>query len=485
MTIGMMRVICFLLAAIAVVAIPGAEPPAGNDSVQERLQWFLGDEERNKTLLPLIDQLDADSFTDREAATAKLAELPSLPAFLRRMAATDPRPEVRTRLTELAKLRPVENETAELNTILKRIAGEGVRGTLGTLSRIIRADAWIPDPKLLEQAARATVTEKDLPLLHDSIASPMASLRQLAAAAYSGLPPAHSTAPLRNLLDDADDAIALLAASELARRGDAASLAAFARLLGAPDFSTRHRSWTALRGLTGQSFDFTPSADAARRKTAGQKWRDWTASPRAKITGKLPESSVIALFNGHNLDGWMVLENGRPAADQTSWAVEDGRLLSIGRGRGDIRTNAAFDNYVLTLQYKVDQPAGDGGIGVMLTKENEADGVNLRGDAGSYLEVQILPERAGDLYLIGRFKAQANGRPINFSSPRTAEVDDPAGQWHTMKLTVGNGEVEVEINGTVVNRATQGSKGPGKILLRNEGHRIAYKDILIHPIEPR
>ncbi len=156
----------------------------------------------------------------------------------------------------------------------------------------------------------------------------------------------------------------------------------------------------------------------------------------------------------------------------------------MGQGFGDIRTNVGFENYVLTLRFKIEGATGDGGIGVMLTKENENNGVGPRGDAGSYLEVQLLPRRSGDLYLIGGFQAEAQGRPIRFSCRRTAEIDDLAGKWHEAKLTVLDGAAGVEINGTVVNQASGGSKGPGKIVLRNEGARIHYGDIMIHPIAP-
>ena len=338
---------------------------------------------------------------------------------------------------------------------------------------------------MLARAARATVTAADLPLLKESLASQSPAIRQLAAAAYTGLPAEQSTGPLGRLLNDADGAIVLLAAEELARRHDPACLGAFARLLDSTDFYTRHRSWSALKGLSDREFGYDPSAPENARQAAARRWQEWTREPGVRIVGELPEATAIALLNGTGLTGWTVFENGRPApAQQTSWEARDGVLRSVGNGFGDIRTTAAFENYVLTLRYKIEDRSGDGGVGVMLTAENENAAVGVRGDSGKYLEVQLLPRRAGDLYMIGGFQAESAGRPIIFSSPRTAEIDDPAGQWHDLKLTVRDGDLKVEVNGTTVNQATGGSRGPGKIVLRNEGDRISYKDILLHPIDP-
>lgn len=475
----MTRSIVFLLLAAGFASAAGE--PAGPE---ERLRWFLGDEERNKALLPLIDQLDAESFSEREAASAKLAELPTFPAFARRLAKTDDRPEVRSRLRKLAELRPVEKESEELNAILRQIANEQVKGTLATLAAVVQVDVWTPNEATLERAARATVNEADLPFLHESLTSPSVPIRRLAAAAYGGLPPRQSDAPLRRLLDDPDDGVAYLAAVVLARRKDPACLATFARLLDATDFHTRHRSWSALKALSGKSFGFDPSVLGESRQAAMQRWRDWAASPDAGIAGNLSESSAIVLFNGRDLTGWEVYENGKPNPDQDSWEVRDDLLVSVGRGRGDIRTTARFENYVLSLQYMTRDARGDGGIGLMLTGDNEAPKGRAQLDGGSYLEVQLLPKRTGDLYLIGQFRANANGKPIAFSSRRSVDADDPVGQWNTLTLTVRDGDVEVALNGTIVNRATGGSKGPGRILLRNEGKEISYKNLLVHPLDP-
>jgi hypothetical protein len=315
--------------------------------------------------------------------------------------------------------------------------------------------------------------------------SDLALMRRLAISAYGGLPAEQSTLPLQSFLNDLAPSVALLAASELARRNDHSCLPTYARLLDSNDFHTRHRSWSALKGLSGLSFNYDPAAESATRKASSRRWQEWSRGPDAAIRGKLPESTLIALFNGRDLSGWEIFENGKPAPESQSWVVRDELLISDGQARGDLRTTTRFENYTLTLDYKTHNQRGDGGIGIMLTEENEMLRGKPRPGGGSYLEVQLLPNRGGDIYVIGGFQAQANGKKIGFSNPRTTDVKDLAGQWNTMKLTVQNGTAEVTLNGTMVNRVSGGPTDPSKIVLRHEGDKISYRNLLIQPVEPR
>jgi hypothetical protein len=80
--------LCLLLAAIALPAIGRAQPPAKNDKVEATLD--------EGQIRKLIDQLGADDFRQREAATKKLSELADVPPALRE-AMKSGNPEVRRR----------------------------------------------------------------------------------------------------------------------------------------------------------------------------------------------------------------------------------------------------------------------------------------------------------------------------------------------------------------------------------------------------
>jgi hypothetical protein len=117
-------------------------------------------------------------------------------------------------------------------------------------------------------------------------------------------------------------------------------------------------------------------------------------------------------------------------------------------------------------------------LGLLLTEAGER-GANGPG----YLEIQLLPGKAGDIYQIGEIKLETAGGPVRFACPRIVEVADPAGRWHKVKLTVRDGAVRIEINGILVNSTTKGPSAAGRILLRNELDPISFRGFLLHPLD--
>lgn len=448
------------------------EPP------DQALGFFLPDPDAAARWRPVLGLLESDSFAEREAASRELGALPALPAFLREMAASERRPESRIRLGELVAAFPVETENQRLSAILRAIEAEESKGLLDPIVRVMRRGIWSADKTALHGAARATATADDLPLITACLGDPSPLVRSIGAAALGGLAAGDSDKLLAALLDDADPSVVMLAAEALARRKDIRCLPAFVRGLDAEDFLTRYRSHAALRGLSGRDFGYDAAADAGDRKPAAGQWRAWASSGKAAITGSLPRDASIPLFNGKDLQGWEVRLGDKLLAKSNAWEVKDGVLRCTGAERGDLWSVMRQENYVLILEYQLEAPGSDGGVGLFLTEAGERDPLGP-----SYLEIQLLPGKAGDLYQIGGVKAEARGGPINFLSPRAADVEDPAGRWHKLKLTVRDGAAEVEINGVTVSKATKGPRGPGRILLRNEGNPVSFRGIVLLPLD--
>jgi hypothetical protein len=452
--------------------------PCGKVSGAHPLEVFLPDGETATRLQPVIDHLESDLFSEREAASHALLALPALPGFVRELAVKEPRPESRIRLREVVAAFPVETENGRLTGVLRTIETQAAKGLLDAIVRVMQRGIWSPDSEALHAAARTTATRADLRLIQRCLGDGSPAIRRLGAAALGGLPPGDSNNLLAGLLSDADASTAMLAASALAARKDRRCLAAFARLLDAEDFQTRYHSHAALRGLSGRDFGYDPSAAATERGAAAGKWRKWAESGKAAITGAMPRDPAIALFNGRNLQGWEVCLGGKASGTSSAWEVKDGTIHCNGGEPGDLWTTARFKNYVLDFEYKVDANGADSGLGLLLTEAGER-GANGPG----YLEIQLLPGKAGDIYQIGDIKLEVSGGPVRFTGPRIAEVADPAGQWHKVKLTVRDGAVRIEINGILVNWTTKGPSGAGRILLRNELDPISFRGFLLHPLD--
>lgn len=443
------------------------------------LRGFLPDAEATASLELVIGQLESDSFAEREAASRQLEALDALPAFIRELAAVGKLPpESNARLRDLVAKHPIERENQRLSDALQEIVGFGIKGELAAIAEVMGRELWQPSARQLHRAAATTVVPADLPWLEQAVGDDSAVIRRLAAAALGGLPAADSKDLLERCLDDPDEACVLLAANALAEAGNPQCLAAFARLLESDQFQIRYRSAQALRELTGEKFNFDPALPPGEGTAAA--WQEWAASPLAAITGPLPNDEPIHLFYGRNLDAWELYANGKVGDIGDVWQIDRTRpgnetLHCSGKVPGDLWSKSRFDDYVLTLDYKIDQAGHDGGIGVLLTREQE----DVR--TPGYLEVQILPGKAGDLYQIGSVEIEVDDRPLRFLHQRNEEVRDPVGSWNHLEISVRSGRVEVRVNGSLVNQTSKGPLGPGRIVLRNEGHPVWFRDVMLHP----
>ena len=121
----------------------------------------------------------------------------------------------------------------------------------------------------------------------------------------------------------------------------------------------------------------------------------WTPVPKVVTPGATnaaPPSDAIVLFDGHNLDEWIVAgDTTKPAR----WTVRKG-VMTVNKAAGDIETRRRFTNYQIHLEWRV--PAGITGAG------------QARGNSGLYLgstpdggyELQILDSYRNTTYSNGQ-----------------------------------------------------------------------------------
>ncbi|MFT7511921.1 MAG: hypothetical protein ACI9QL_001128 [Candidatus Omnitrophota bacterium] len=66
--------------------------------------------------------------------------------------------------------------------------------------------------------------------------------------------------------------------------------------------------------------------------------------------------------------------------------------------------------------------------------------------------------------------------------PRSPQAPEGP-EWNAYRLTVRNGRVIVEVNGTVVNRVYGCTKKPGRIVLRNEGSPSRFRNLIVRHLD--
>ena len=85
----------------------------------------------------------------------------------------------------------------------------------------------------------------------------------------------------------------------------------------------------------------------------------WTPVPRIVTPGRTddaPPSDAIVLFDGHDLDQWISVNDRAPAR----WTVSDG-VLTVNKSAGNIETKRSFTNYQVHLEWRI--PEGITGSG--------------------------------------------------------------------------------------------------------------------------
>ena len=112
-------------------------------------------------------------------------------------------------------------------------------------------------------------------------------------------------------------------------------------------------------------------------------------------TDSAPPSDAIVLFDGKNLDEWVLTRDKSPA----QWAVAGGVLtVNKARGVGNIETRRSFRNYQLHIEWRIPEgitgsDQGRGNSGVFLASTGP-------GDAG--YELQILDSYNNTTYVNGQ-----------------------------------------------------------------------------------
>lgn len=207
------------------------------------------------------------------------------------------------------------------------------------------------------------------------------------------------------------------------------------------------------------------------------------------LTDSEARSGWKLLFDGKSTDGW---RNYKKSEVSNGWEITDGALVRSGRGAGDIITEQQFEDFELSLEYKISK---GGNSGVMFHVE-ESSGPPWH--TGPEIQVQDNvdghdPQKAGWLYQLYQ-PGMDRGKRIDSTRP--------AGEWNQLYIRIKKGDCEVCMNGIRYYRFNVGDKswndrvskskfakfpnfgkaGKGHICLQDHGNKVAYRNIKIREI---
>jgi putative membrane-bound dehydrogenase-like protein len=194
----------------------------------------------------------------------------------------------------------------------------------------------------------------------------------------------------------------------------------------------------------------------------------------------LPRKALapVKLFNGVDLSGWdHYLASS--VARESVWSVREGVLRCEGEPFGYLQTQTKFTDFVLELEWRWAPDGTPGNSGVLLRKTGP-DTIWPRS-----LEAQLMHRNAGDFWVIGGFPVATEAtRTDGDHCARLAPCNEVAvGSWNRYRITANGGEVTLEVNGELQNRAQWAEETEGTICLQSEGGAIEFRGIVLTPLE--
>ena len=174
---------------------------------------------------------------------------------------------------------------------------------------------------------------------------------------------------------------------------------------------------------------------------------------------------TISLFNGENLDGWIIYGTEK-------WYVEDYELVCESgpdKEYGYLGSEENFDDFILTLQFKQEN---NGNSGVFF--RSSVDGTKVKG-----WQVEVAPP---GLHSGGIYESYGRGWLIKPDSAKDSVVK--MGEWNSMKIKVISDEVTTSINGTEMIKIKDSiiGKGIGGVVLQihdGGGIKVRWKNLRI------
>jgi hypothetical protein len=148
------------------------------------------------------------------------------------------------------------------------------------------------------------------------------------------------------------------------------------------------------------------------------------------------------LFNGKDLDGWVVDGPTQDKEEKPIWTVTNGMIHCTGKAFGFLRYDQEqFADFHLHVEYRL-APKANSGIGIRAGKFDARKSSLTRPSYAAY-EIQILDDADRPA------SKGSTGSLYRYAAP-TANPARPAPEWNSMDIECAGHQIRVTINGRKV-----------------------------------
>ena len=165
------------------------------------------------------------------------------------------------------------------------------------------------------------------------------------------------------------------------------------------------------------------AAGAPARQMRPEETEVWTPVPPVVTPGAYvattPPSDAIVLFDGKNLDEWVMINDRSPA----KWTLGDD-VMTVNKAAGGIETKRQFTDYQMHIEWRV--PRGTTQTGQ--SRGNSGIFLASTGSGDSGYELQILDSYENKTYVNGQAAS------IYKQSPPLVNAMRPQGEWNVYDI---------------------------------------------------
>lgn len=206
----------------------------------------------------------------------------------------------------------------------------------------------------------------------------------------------------------------------------------------------------------------------------------WPACADGQSAQKaLTPTRRIELFDGKDFSGWSfcMSDNADPAK---TWSVTNGVIHCTGKPTGYLRTDQAYRDFRLTVEWrfvKVAPRADNGGVLVDMQLPDKV--------WPQCLQCQGKHQHQGDMFVMSGVECkQHRGMDANTAVPmHGASNEKPIGKWNTCQIVCDGATVTAFVNGKRMNQLTECTVSSGFVGFQSEGAEFEVRKVYLEPLE--
>lgn len=199
----------------------------------------------------------------------------------------------------------------------------------------------------------------------------------------------------------------------------------------------------------------------------------------AELPAPITPKERIDLFNGNDFSGWtFCLRSNAPSAG--TFTVSNGLMHCTGQPYGYVRTDKAFQDYKLTVEWRF--------VRIAPRADNSGVFVHVRPPDQVWphcVENQGQSQHQGDfMFMGGATYKGTNGVKSGQVRMQAQANDKGAGEWNTYEIVCRGDTVKNYVNGKLMNQVEGCSASSGSIAVQSEGGEWELRKIYVEPLPP-